>query len=458
MAGRGWGKTRTGAEDIAHYGMANKNSRIAVIGATYSDARDTCIEGESGLLACLPEKLIRDWNRSIGELVLLNGTQYRLYSAEKPDRLRGPQHHRGWADEIGAWKYAEDTWDMYQMGLRLGDNPQSVITSTPRPIKIMRDLVKDPTTVLSTGSTYDNSGNLAKSFLRRILAKYEGTRLGLQELYAKLLDDVPGALWERAIIEAQRIRGVLTEDVAKRCMRIVVAVDPAVTSGEDADETGIVVVGMDAENRGYVFVDASCRESSNTWGNIAVDLFRRFRADRIIGETNNGGDLVEGVIRAIDPNVPFSQVNASRGKFKRAEPISSLYEQGRISHVGMFEHLEDQMCTFTPDNIAKNSPDRADALVWGFTELFEDVIGLGLLGLMKQEAVVGKLARVGGLVKPDQGAKQVACPTCQSTAISRIAGWSRCNQCGESFDGKEPVLNPLTRGNLTKGGARGFLN
>lgn len=378
LAGRGWGKTRTGAEDVADYGMWNPGVRIAVVAPTFGDARDTCIEGVSGLLSLLPQSAVDAWNRSIGELKLENGTIYRCFAATEPDRLRGPQFHRAWCDEVAAWKYATETWDMLQFGLRLGTNPQVVATTTPRPIPLVRELVDDPATVLTRGSTYDNAENLAASFLRRLRQKYEGTRLGRQELSAEILDDTPGALWTRDLIEVNRLRPRIDgEDISYPTLpdmvRIVVAIDPqGKKGGEDGtSETGIVVAGKGEDDEFYVLADLSIDETPNEWARIAVAGYRDWSADRIVGEVNQGGDMVAAVIRTVDPDVSFREVRATKGKYLRAEPVSALYEQGRVHHVGAFPVLEDQMCTFVPS--AKTSPDRLDALVWAITSLMEDI-------------------------------------------------------------------------------------
>ena len=458
LAGRGFGKTRCGAEDVAHFGLTNPGVRVAVVAPTYADCRDTCVEGESGLLACIPPEYTengRTWNRSLGELTLTNGTIYKLYSSEKPDRLRGPQHHRAWLDEVGSWENATMTFDMLQMGLRLGAHPQNVVTTTPKPVKIIRQLVQHPGTIVTRGSTYDNKDNLPETFIKAILAKYEGTRLGRQELYAELLEDYEGALWQRHCIEEHRIIDETPAQVAKRCSRIVVGIDPAVTSGEDSDETGILVCGFEkSSERGYVLADLSCRTTPREWASIAINAYREFDADRIVGEVNNGGDLVESTIRMVDDAIPFKAVRASRGKYVRAEPISALYEQGRIFHVGgKFEDLEDQMCTFTADNIADNSPDRADAMVWAFSELFEGNMNLGALSFMKAEMVakaeahIGKLA-VSSITKPAVGKQTARCPECQSFAIVRVAGQQHCNQCGATFGSLDYLQLPAKRSEI----------
>lgn len=367
MAGRGWGKTRTGAEDVADYAMWNDNVRIAVIAPTFSDARDTCVEGESGLLACIPHSFIVDWNRSLGELILINGSRFKLFSAQEPSRLRGPQHHRAWCDEIGVWQYPE-TWDQLMFGLRLGDDPKVIATTTPRPTMLIRSLVKrrEKDVLITHGKTMDNASNLAKPALDNLLTRYAGTRLGRQELDAELLEDTPGALWKRSDIDNTRT------SIAPDLVRCVVALDPAVSTNEGSDETGLVVAGKGIDGRYYVLSDRSAQFTPDAWGREAVAQYKLHSADRIIGEVNNGGDLIESNLRTIDKNVSYKAVRASRGKAIRAEPVAALYEQGRVSHVGSFPMLEDQMCMFTSDydrTKMKYSPDRLDALVWALTEL-----------------------------------------------------------------------------------------
>lgn len=367
LAGRGWGKTRTGAEDVAHYGQTHPGVRIAVAAPTYADARDTCIEGESGLLSVLEPSAIDTWNRSLGELILTNETRYKLFSADEPERFRGPQHHRAWVDELAAWRYPESL-DQLVFGLRLGDLPQLVATTTPRPVRMIRELLARQDVRVTRGSTFDNRAHLAPAALAQLEARYANTTLGRQELYAEILDEMPGALWTRNRIDADRMPDdpEAVELVVASCERIVVAIDPAVTSGEDSDETGIIVAGR-AHNRGYVLEDLSGRYTPDGWARLAVDALHRWKADRVIGEANNGGDLVETVLRTIDPALPYRKVTASRGKRVRAEPVAALYEQGRVHHVGLFADLEDQMCSWTPESDV--SPDRMDALVWAMTEL-----------------------------------------------------------------------------------------
>lgn len=364
MAGRGWGKTRTGAEDVAWFANAHPGSRIAVVAPTYADARDTCVEGDSGLLSIIPNECIRAWNRSLGELILVNDSRFKLFAAEEPERLRGPQHHRAWCDELGAWRYAE-TWDQVLFGLRLGDNPQAVVTTTPRPNPLMKSLVKRAGTIITRGSTFDNAANLADSALEQLRARYEGTRLGRQELNAELLIDVPGALWTLDILDSNRATSL------PDMRRIVVAVDPSGTKGDDTgDDIGIVVAGLGVDGRGYVLADRTCQLSPEGWARRTIEAYHAFKADRVVAERNFGGAMVEAVIRAADKKISFKEVVASRGKVARAEPVAALYEQGRISHVGSFPALEDQMCNFTASGyVGEGSPDRADALVWAITEL-----------------------------------------------------------------------------------------
>lgn len=364
MAGRGWGKTRTGAEDVAWFAQHNPGSRIAVVAPTYSDARDTCVEGDSGLLNIIPKVCVEAWNRSLGEFILTNGSRFKLFAAEEPERLRGPQHHRAWCDELGAWRYPE-TWDQVLFGLRLGTHPQAVITTTPRPNPLMKSIVKRAGTIITRGSTFDNAANLAETALAQLRDRYEGTRLGRQELDAELLTDVPGALWSLDMIASQRRKTV------PEMRRIVVAVDPSGTKGDGGgDDIGIVVAGLGIDGRGYVLEDGSCNLSPEGWGRRAVDLYHRHKADRIVGEKNFGGDMVRFVITTADKSASYKDVSATRGKVVRAEPIAALYEQGKVSHVGTFPDLEDQMCNFTASGyVGEGSPDRADALVWAMTEL-----------------------------------------------------------------------------------------
>jgi predicted phage terminase large subunit-like protein len=375
IAGRGSGKTRSGAEWVREKVKAG-SSRIALIAPTAADARDVMIEGESGLLSvCWSGD--RDhrgqitgrplYEPSKRRLTWQNGAVATAFSADEPDRLRGPQFDTAWADEVAAWNYAQEAWDMLMFGLRLGDNPQAMVTTTPRPIPLVRQIVAASTTKVTRGSTYANRANLAASYLDKIVTRYEGTRLGRQELLGEILDDVPGALWTRAMIDDAK-RGVVLPDM----QRVVVAIDPSGTAGaeDDGDSVGIVVAGKGVDGLGYVLADRTCKLSPALWARRAVDAAEEFRADRIVAERNFGGAMVEAVIRTASARVPYREVTASRGKIVRAEPIAALYEQGRIKHVAGMEAMEDQMCAFTADGyVGDGSPDRADALVWALTEL-----------------------------------------------------------------------------------------
>lgn len=380
LAGRGFGKTRTGAEDAAWYGQKHPGVRIAVVAPTIADARDTCVEGESGLLNALPAGTYK-WNRSMGELILQNGTMYKLFSAEEPERLRGPQHHRAWCDELAAWKKLRETWDQLMFGLRLkspdGSDPQCVATTTPKPLKFLREMVKRPDVHITKGSTFDNEANLSPAALAQLRLSYEGTRMGEQELEGRLLDDIEGALWTTEMIESNRLilpahlaKGLTPQDVFRELdlMQVVVAIDPAVTAKKNSDETGIVVIGKGHDGLAYVLADRSTKASPGQWALRALKAYDEYMADHIVAEVNNGGDLVAHTIHTEDPFAVVRTVSASRGKIVRAEPVVALYEQGRVRHVGVHELLEEQMVTFDPDS--GESPDRMDALVWGLTDLF----------------------------------------------------------------------------------------
>jgi phage terminase large subunit-like protein len=370
LAGRGFGKTRTGAETVRARVGAGQVRRVALVAPTAADARDVMVEGESGLLAISPPRERPHYEPSKRRLTWPNGAIATTYSADEPERLRGPQHDFAWCDELAAWRYPQ-AWDMLMFGLRLGDDPRAVVTTTPRPTRLVKALVADPLVAVTRGATADNRDNLPPAFLDRIVRRYQGTRLGRQELDAEILDDVPGALWNHALIEAARV------SEAPELQRIVVAIDPAATSGGDSDETGIVVVGkaVAADGRGaagYVLADLSGRYAPPEWAKVALAAWRTHGADRIVAEVNNGGEMVEATLRVVDPSVPFTAVRAARGKAARAEPVAALYEQGRVHHLGAFPQLEDQMCGFTSDfdrSKAGYSPDRVDALVWGLSEL-----------------------------------------------------------------------------------------
>tara|TARA_R110002050_G_scaffold191708_2_gene326542 strand:- start:2289 stop:3629 length:1341 start_codon:yes stop_codon:yes gene_type:complete len=365
LAGRGWGKTRTGAEFIREQIELGKAKHIALVGPTAADVRDTMIEGESGLLGIYPKHQRPRYEPSKRRITFHNGAVASAFTADEPDRLRGPNHDLAWADELAAWRYPE-AWDMLMFGLRIGDFPRVIATTTPKPIPIIKRLLalSDGSVFATRGSTFDNESNLAPSFLTEVTARYEGTRLGQQELYAEMLDDVEGALWSRDTLEELRVSQL------PEMVRIVVAVDPAAGSKAENAETGIVVVGLGEDGHAYVLDDRSVRGTPNDWGTSVVSAYHANKADRIVAEANQGGDMVSHTIRTVDPNVPIKMVHASKGKRTRAEPVAALYEQGRVHHLGFHAQLEDQLCSWIPDHAV--SPDRLDALVWGVTELIVD--------------------------------------------------------------------------------------
>jgi phage terminase large subunit-like protein len=359
LAGRGFGKTRSGAEWVRHKIETNQCQRVALVGATAADVRDTMVEGESGLLRIFPPDKRPRYEPSKRRISFHNGAMATTYSADEPDRLRGPNHDLAWCDEIAAWRYP-DAWDQLIFGLRIGNDPRLVATTTPRPTRLIRQLVERKDVAVTKGSTFENAANLAPTFLEEVKARYEGTRLGRQELYAEILDDVEGALWTRQMIEDARVNNI------PELTRIVVGVDPAITSNEFSAETGIVAVGIDGNGIGYVLDDRSLQGTPVEWANAAIALYHRTSADRIVVESNQGGDMVRHTLQTVESQVPIKTVHATRGKRTRAEPVSALYEQGKIKHVGAFPTLEDQMCSWTPESA---SPDRLDALVWAITEL-----------------------------------------------------------------------------------------
>jgi len=371
MAGRGFGKTRTGAEFIRNNMETGLYKRAGLIARTSADNRDIQVEGESGILAISSPTFMPKYEPSRRRLIWPNGAIATTYSAEEPDLLRGPQHDIIWADEVASWKYP-DTWDMAMFGLRLGKRPKAIVTTTPRPVRIIRELLKSATTIVTKGSTYDNASNLAPVFFEKIIAKYEGTRMGKQEIYAEVLEDVPGALWTRKLIDDYRVK------TYPDLIRIVVALDPATTSEDESDMTGIIAAGKSSEGEYYILLDGSVRDTPKAWCSKAIDIYKSLEADKIIGEANNGGDLIETVLRTIDTDIPYKKVHASRGKIVRAEPVSSLYEQGKVHHVGVFDDLEDEMCSYTSQT--SESPNHMDAMVWAITELSEDVYGELLIG------------------------------------------------------------------------------
>lgn len=380
LAGRGFGKTRMGSEWIREKAEKYPGCRIALVAETAADARDVMIKGDSGLLSVDPNLTEDSWSPTNRCLTWPNGSRAFTYNGTTPDQLRGPQHHFAWVDELAKFEYMQEAWDQLMFGLRLGEHPQALVTTTPRPLPLIKKLIKregDGTVVVTRGATIDNMANLAKSTVNELYERYGGTRLGRQELEGEILEDIPGALWNREVIDDNRQREV-PEDLE----RVIVAVDPAASSEERADENGIVVVGLardkDGYARGYVLEDGTLKGTPEEWAKQAVRLYRKWQADKIVAEKNNGGEMVGSVIKAVDRSIPVKLVHATRGKIVRAEPISALYEQGRVHHVGSFDELEDQMCTFSIDNVRNSStgsPDRVDALVWGLTEIFDKIAG-----------------------------------------------------------------------------------
>jgi phage terminase large subunit-like protein len=323
------------------------------------------VHGPSGLVATAPWAERPRWKPSLRRLEWPSGAVAHAFSAEDPDSLRGPQFEAAWADEVGKWRYPQETWDMLQFGLRLGERPRQVVTTTPRPIPLIRRLLEDPSVVVTRAGTADNAENLAPSFLKQVTARYGGTALGRQELDGELIEDRPGALWTREAIEAARVAA------APPLSRIVVAVDPPASSGRGASACGIVAAGVDAAGIGYVLADATVSGvEPEAWAARAVGLYRAFKADALVAEVNQGGAMVAAVVRLVDPAVPVTTVVATRGKHARAEPVSALYGQGRVRHAGAFPALEDEMCDFSPTGLSGGrSPDRLDALVWALTHL-----------------------------------------------------------------------------------------
>ena len=362
LAGRGWGKTLTGAYDIIQYCLLNPNVICGVIAPTYGDLKRVCFAGESGLLGILDKELFSEtgYNKTDSEIVFYNGSKIIGFPAIEPDRLRGVQFHRVWCDELASWRYRE-TFDNLMMALRLGQSPKCIITTTPRPTELIKELAVRSDTKIIRGSTFDNVANLAPSAIKMLKERYEGTRLGRQELYAEILEDIEGALFNGANIEQNRV------ELTPTLTRIVVAVDPAVTSNASSDETGIIVAGRSEDNQYYILEDFSGIFSPDVWIKKAIECYYQFEADRIVCEVNNGGDLIEKLLRVQDVNVPYTSVRATRGKMLRAEPISALYEQDKVHHVGFFKELENQMTSYTP--YTTKSPDRLDAVVWALTSL-----------------------------------------------------------------------------------------
>lgn len=373
LAGRGFGKTRTGAEWIRE--KKDTSPLIALVGETVADVRDVMIEGESGILRCSPKDERPIYTKSLRKLTWPNGAEAHCYSGEDPDQLRGPQHFAAWVDELCKMQYADETWDQLSFTMRKGEHPQTLITTTPRPLKVLREIMAEIGTIITRGSTYDNADNLAPKFIETVKNRYEGTRLGRQELNAEILDDVLGALWTRKMIglAASKRRYAISD-----LKRVSIGVDPSGTSKETGDKQGIVAAAEFNDGSFGVLEDASGHYTPHEWGAMACKLYHKYEADRIVAEANYGGDMVVSTIRSVDPNVPVVKVHASRGKNIRAAPIASLYEQCRVKHclVGLygepqaFPEMEDQMCQMTNEEYeGDESPNELDAAVWALTDL-----------------------------------------------------------------------------------------
>jgi predicted phage terminase large subunit-like protein len=363
MAGRGWGKTRCSAEAVREtvYALPS-GARIAIVAPTSGDCRDVLVEGESGILRVFPPPQRPRYEPSKRRVTFFNGTMGFLYSAEEPERLRGPQHHAAFCDEIAVYPNPKELFDNLRFGLRLGVSPRIVCTTTPRAgNKMLRAMVDDPGTVVTRGRTSDNRDNLPAAVLAEFERIYGGTRIGRQELDGELLEEAEGALWRGAQIEALRVAA------APDLVRVCVAIDPSVTSGPNSDEVGIIVAGLGADGHGYVLRDLSGRMSPDDWAQRAVAGYDNYKADKIIAEANNGGDLILSVMRTVRQNIPIEKVHAARGKITRAEPVAALYEQGRIHHCGGFKELEQEMTNYVAGESA--SPNRMDALVWAISYL-----------------------------------------------------------------------------------------
>jgi len=374
LGGRGAGKTRAGAEWVRALALGKAPftdepvERIALVGETMHDVRSVMVEGVSGLLAIHPDDERPVFEPSRNRITWPNGAVAQLFSAEDPDSLRGPQFGAAWADEIAKWRHGEATWDMLQLGLRLGARPRAVATTTPRPVPLLKRLLADPTVATTRARTADNAAHLAPAFVARMARRYAGTPLGRQELDGEMVDDVAGALWRRAWIEDGRVAA------AADLQRIVVAVDPPVTATATSDACGIVVAGRGVDGRAYVLADRSLAgRAPDVWARAVIAACRDFEADSVVAEVNQGGDLVPGVLRQVDAAVAIRTVRATRGKWVRAEPVAALYAEGRVAHVGRFAELEDELCTFGAAGAGRGSPDRMDALVWALTDLMLDV-------------------------------------------------------------------------------------
>jgi len=365
LGGRGAGKTRAGAEWVRHVACNDAQARIALVGETEHDVRAVMVEGVSGLLGVHPSWERPHWQPSLRRIEWQNGAVAEIYSAENYESLRGPQFTAAWCDELAKWRQAEATFDMLQFGLRLGERPRQVITTTPRPIAFLKKLMADPSTALTRAGTVANALNLSASFVEQVFTRYKGTRIGRQELDGEIVEERADALWTRAGLESCRVA------VPPALTRIVVAIDPPASSKRGADACGIVAAGRAGDGTIYVIEDASIAGATpQGWASRAIALWRKHEADMLIAEVNQGGEMVSAVLRSIDSGVPVTTTRATRGKYHRAEPVSQMYEQGRVKHAGNFSELEDEMCDFGLDGLSSgHSPDRLDALVWAVAAL-----------------------------------------------------------------------------------------
>jgi phage terminase large subunit-like protein len=361
LAGRGWGKTRTAVEAVRRAVFEHNYRYISIVGATATDARQISIEGESGILNSFPAHQRPIYHPGANELDFPNGAKGFVYSADSPERLRGKQSDFFWLDELCAWERMRDSYDQVMFGCRLG-SPRGIITTTPKPSDLLTELLQDPLYTVITGSTYDNQANLAPSFLQQIVKRYEGTRLGQQELYGLVLGDLTGALWN---MDMFKYNDLGADELRDKMVRVVVGVDPAVSTNADSDETGIVVAGIDREDNYYVLEDVTDKYSPNEWRLAVINMYDKWEADMVVAEVNNGGDLIKN---NLPKNLPYTAVRATRGKALRAEPVKCYYEQGKVYHRRGLVALEDEMCKWIPAT-SKKSPNHIDALAWCWTYL-----------------------------------------------------------------------------------------
>lgn len=416
LSGRGWGKTRTGSEwliqQIQNTPTAPDGTPTewAVVAETFGDCRTVCIEGPSGLIRVLKrlgyqEDIDYIYNRSSWQINLATGQRIHMFGADNPDAGRGFNLAGVWADEVAKWKYPYETWtEGIALALRIGEKPRAIVTTTPKPIRLLREWTSrtDGSVHVTSGSTFENEANLSQAALLELQARYGGTRMGKQELYGELLTETEGALWTQALLDEARI----DPSTMPPLFRIVVAIDPAVTSGEESDETGIIVAGATPNGHYYILEDGTMRGTPEQWCRKAVELYRKWKCDRVIAETNNGGDMIESLLRQVDTTIPYRKVTATRGKKVRAEPISALSEQLRLHLVGTFPALEEQLVTWQPDSDA--SPDRMDAMVWAVTDLTANSNALRSLAALADFCPTCSLPLVRGTT---------LCPRCKTAII-----------------------------------------